>query len=87
MPVRLRYTFRMERETVQPDYTKWLAVKEGMSYEQVLELLGEPQKILGSARKPGEQYYLRFGHLHLTSVPNPSFYDFIIGFAPTIRSS
>jgi len=70
----------MAQETVQPDYAKWLSVTEGMSYEQVARVLGEPQKSVGHARRPGEKYWLRYGHLSLKSVPHPSFYDFSILF-------
>jgi len=65
---------------IQPDYGKWLAVKVGMEYKQVLSLLGEPEPMHGMRRTPGESYYLSYGHIAPPAVPVPSPYRFTVGF-------
>jgi hypothetical protein len=69
--------FDTRLEVIQPDYQCWQAVRIGMAREEVMALLGPPQR--DSPIGPPETYST-YGHLLFPLMPHPHTYSFIVGF-------
>ena len=80
----MRYSFPHypdEREYTQPDPKSWKKIQPGMSYSEVVEILGEPIKdpFYPHPEKVPNSHFL-FGWLGLLYVPHPRTYRFVVTF-------
>ncbi len=80
----MRFTFphfTPKPEFIQPDYQKWIAIKFGMSRDEVLTHLGQPinDKYRGGKWRREDAYYC-YGYLQMPMIPHPRDFSFLIGF-------
>jgi hypothetical protein len=80
----MRYSFPHypnEREYIQPDPKGWKLVRAGMTFSEVVEILGEPIDDPFRPRpKQVANSYFSFGWLGLLYIPNPRTYSFLVYF-------
>jgi hypothetical protein len=80
----MRYSFphyQSKLECVQPDASKWKLIKVGMTFSEVVGLLGEPiDDIFRPKPKDVANGYFCFGWLDLPFIPRPRTYSFLVGF-------
>lgn len=80
----MRYSFpdyQSKRKYVQPDSRNWKLIKAGMTYSEVVGILGEPMDDPFRPKfKEVANAYFSFGWLDLPFVPRPRTYSFLVQF-------